>query len=111
MFYFVCLSTAPGETKTDNMLLFGSPLSLPSRVVKQYTLPLTERSFLFTLPSRKTNWLVALRQLGYGFFVDFAEDFAVVDTGEIVIKYFLALIVPVIADDIFLYEVGLKVSR
>lgn len=111
MLYFVCLSTEPSETKTDNMLLFRYPFTLPSRVVKQYTLPLTERSFLFTLSSPKDEWLIALRQFCYGFFVDFAEDLTVIDTGEIIVEYLLALIIPVIADNIFLYEVGLEVSR
>lgn len=62
-------------------------------------------------PATKDEWLIALWQLGYGFFIDFAEDLAVVDTGEIIVEYLLALIIPVIADDIFLYEVGLEVSR
>ena len=60
--------------------------SFPSRVAtKQCTLPLTKKTFSFTLSdSKDIIFSVTLGHLVYNFFAYFADDFTLVDTGELV---------------------------
>ena len=58
--------------------------SFPSRVAtKQCTLPLTKKTFSFTLSdSKDIKFSVTLGHLVYNFFTYFTDNFAVIDTGK-----------------------------
>ena len=72
---------------------------------------LTKRAFHLGSRDERHIVLVAMRQLRYNFFAYFSENFALVDTGEVIEKQYLAVVNSERAYYIFVQNVRAEVSR
>ena len=72
---------------------------------------LTKRAFHLGSRDERHIVLVAMRQLRYNFFAYLSENFALVDTGEVIEKQYLAVVNSERAYYIFVQNVRAEVSR
>ena len=72
---------------------------------------LTKRAFHLGSRDERHIVLVAMRQLRYNFFAYLSENFALVDTGEVIEKQYLAVVNSERAYNIFVQNVRAEISR